>query len=470
VLRVLALLGGVLVVALLVLPAPAPATRTQGEPVPALEPVPAGIVAPRVAVVPSPFRVPRVSLLEPGLPIGHRLHRILVPPGPPPRAHRLHLIPPTLSLMPYEPAAIPSDVPPRLYGADPESGRRMGAPELLTAGALPDGFRYHYDDAYTGWPVAPLHSPHALHGAFDDPREGGYHFGVDIAVDDSKPALLAPPGMSHRIFAVESGEMHYSRRGEQLRNCNDRRFEIGHFSYWHAASTLPEGTHVRAGQMVGWTCLNEWHVHLSEWALVNGQRVWVNPLHAGGKLRPYADHAAPVIRAISAYGPPGVWWSPRTSDELAGTDGALSQVLGNLHGAVDLRAWIDDSQGDVGIYRDRYELAADISPYRIWVQIRRVEDGAIVWQRYPWQADLLFTGRERLYAHFAAHTRPPLPNYLCAIAGDCDGRFFYHLLVSGDQYLWDTRLIRNGAYVLTIRAFDISGNVGERSLRMTVRN
>ena len=56
--------------------------------------------------------------------------------------------------------------------------------------------------------------------------------------------------------------------------------------------------------MIGWTCLNEWHVHLSEWALVNGQRTWVNPLHAGGKLRPYVDTAAPVIRAVYAYGPP----------------------------------------------------------------------------------------------------------------------------------------------------------------------
>ena len=63
--------------------------------------------------------------------------------------------------------------------------------------------------------------------------------------------------------------------------------------------------------MIGWTCLGEWHVHLSEWALVNGQRTWVNPLHAGGKLRPYADYAAPVIRAVYAYGPPELWWWPR---------------------------------------------------------------------------------------------------------------------------------------------------------------
>jgi len=30
--------------------------------------------------------------------------------------------------------------------------------------------------------------------------------------------------------------------------------------------------------------------------------------------------------------------------------------------------------------------------------------------------------------------------------------------------------VRNGDYVLTVRAYDISGNVGERSVPMTVRN
>ena len=253
-------------------------------------------------------------------------------------------------------------------------------------------------------------------------------------------------------------------------NCNDRRFEIGHFAYWHASPSLPEGTHVRAGQMIGWTCLGEWHVHLSEWALVNGQRTWVNPLHAGGKLRPYADDAAPVIRAVYAYGPPELWWWPQTSGELAGTDGALTQLFGDLHGAIDLRAWVDDSQGDVGLYRDRAELAADISPYRIWVQVRRVSDGAIVWQRNAWQSDLLLAGRERLYAHFAARSRPPLSNDVCTLPGGCNGRFFYHLLGSDDRYLWNTRLVRNGDYVLTVRAFDISGNADERQVTMTVNN
>jgi hypothetical protein len=461
-----ALVGCAVAALLLVLAVGVSPRRTEPPPVPLVRPGHA-LVAPAIAFPGFPPRARRPLLLEP---VADRIHRLQLPPPPPPRVHRLELIPPTLALTPHEAVRIPSDAAPRLESADPESGRRMGAPHLLTPGALPDGFRYHYDDAYEGWPVAPLHAAHALHGAFDDPREGGYHFGIDIAVDDSHPALRAPAGMSHRVFAVESGVMHYTRHAELSRNCNDRRFEVGHFAYWHASPAVAEGARVRAGQMIGWTCLGEWHLHLSEWALVNGQRTWVNPLHAGGKLRPSADTVAPEIRALYAYGPPAPWWSPQASGDLAGSDGALTQTFDHLHGAVDLRAWIDDAQGDVGLYRDHPELEADISPYRLWVQIRRVSDGAVVWQRDTWQSDVLLTGRQRFYAHFAARSRPPLPNGVCAIPDGCDGRFFYHLLVADDRYLWDTRLIRDGDYVLTVKAFDISGNAGERSVPITVRN
>ena len=467
--RLAALLAFAAFAGLLAAPATAPARHRETRPIP--------IFTPGRTPVPRPVKLePLFPPHGPVLPVlvplaGDRIHRLRLPPPPPPRLHRLHIIQPTLSLSPFAAPRIPADAAPKLRDASPATGRRLGARNLLTPGALPDGFRYHYADDYTGWPVAPLHSAHALHGAFNDPREGGYHFGVDIAVDDSKPAKLAPPGMSHRIFAVESGELHYTRRNEMSRNCNDRRFAIGHFAYWHASPAWPNGTMVRAGQVVGWTCLNEWHVHLSEWAIANGQRVWVNPLHAGGKLRPYLDEEKPVIRAIYAYGPPSAGWSPKASGQIVDADGATSLVLDDLRGAVDLRAWIDDSQGAVGIYKDAHQLAAGISPYRVWVQIRRASDRAVVWQRNVWQSDMLLAGREPFYAHYAAGSRPPLADYLCATdATGCTGRLFYHLIVADDRYLWDTTRERNGAYTLTIRAFDISGNSDERSVPLTIRN
>jgi hypothetical protein len=470
-LRLVALTGCGLLAVLLVLPGRAPATRREGQPIVAPLPAPAGGLV-LVPGLPAPFSPHSRGLLLVPAPVDlPRAHRLQLPPPLPPRAHRLHLILPILALTPFEAPGIPSDAPPVLYDPSPATDRRMGAPDLLTPGALPDGFRFRYADPYTGWPVAPLHAPHALHGAFNDPRDGGYHFGIDIAVDDSKPALQAPPGMSHRIFAVEGGMVHYTAPREMSLSCNDRRFQVGHFSYWHASPTWAEGTYVRAGDLIGWTCLNEWHVHLSEWALVNGQRTWVNPLHAGGKLQPYADLAKPAIRAVYAYGPPATWWSPRNSVQLSGSDGAQTLVFDNLHGPVDLRAWIDDSQGAVGVYRDNPRLSADLSPYRIWVRIQRVADQAIVWQRNVYQSDQLLAGREFLYAHFAARSRPSPPGFLCAqIAGACDGRLFYHLIESDNRYLWDTRSVRNGRYMLTIRAFDISGNMDERSVPLTVRN
>jgi hypothetical protein len=417
-----------------------------------------------VPAMDAPTRGSLVLAYPPGvqIPVPPSAHR--------PRIHRLHAVPPVFALVPVVAPRVASDTPARLYFPSPATGRRMGAPQLVTPGALPDGFRFHYADGYHGWPVQPLHFPHALHGMFNDPREGGYHFGIDIAVDDSNPAQLAPAGMSHRIFAVESGMVHYPWRSERTRNCNDRRFQVGHFSYWHASPTLPDGTYVHAGQVIGWTCLGEWHVHLSEWALVNGQRVWVNPLHRAGKLQPYADNAKPIVRAVYAYGPPAPRWSPHISSDIAAGDGAQSLTLDDLHGPVDLRAWIDDSQGDVGLYRRHHHLATNISPNRIWVQIRRVDSRAIVFQRNVWQSDILLTGRQLFYAHFAAGSRPPLSDALCTEASDCTGRLFYHLLVSGDRYLWDTRLVGNGAYILTIRGYDISGNEGDRTVPLTVRN
>ena len=253
----------------------------------------------------------------------------------------------------------------------------MGAPHLLTPGALPDGFRYHYADDYTGWPVAAAALRARAARRVQRPARGRLplrrrHRGRRLEARASSRRS----GMSHRIFAVESGEVHYTaaeRDVAQLQRSPLRR-----------SATSPtgtprrpgrDGTYVHAGQVIGWTCLNEWHVHLSEWALVNGQRVWVNPLHAGGKLRPYADNAEPVIRAHLRLRPAGsvVVAAAPAGDRPAG-DGATSLAFDDLHGAVDLRAWIDDSQGDVGIYRDAHQLAADISPYRIWVQIRRASD------------------------------------------------------------------------------------------------
>jgi hypothetical protein len=396
-------------------------------------------------------------LLIASLPVEPRV-RTLEVPAPPPRLHRLHVAPTRLSLTNRTATVLPSDRP------------AAGSPKPVVPGALPDHFRFSYADDYHGWPTQPLHGLHVLHGGFNDPRLGGYHFGIDIAVDDSHPALEAPKGDSHRVFAVEGGVMHWAR-DNQTKICNARRFDIGHFAYWHVEPAVPYGTRVRAGQMVGWTCLNEWHVHLSEWARVNGKRRWVNPLHPGGKLAPVVDTAPPQIRAVYAYGPPSTTWRPNDASDLPNPDGAPELGLRDLHGAVDLRAWIDDGQGFLGVFAKQPDLASTTAPYKVWVQIRQVATHAIVWQRTVFQNDLFLSGVIPFFALYASGARPSLSDYQCLHSRiPCDGRLFYHLVVVGGRYLWDTRSVENGDYELTIRAYDIVGNVTTRVAALRVRN
>lgn len=78
-------------------------------------------------------------------------------------------------------------------------------------GALPPGFRNSFTDGFRGWPVTPLHTQHPIRGSFLDPRGqdenglAGYHFGIDVNVDDRQPESGAGPGLSHRVYAVDGG-------------------------------------------------------------------------------------------------------------------------------------------------------------------------------------------------------------------------------------------------------------------------
>ena len=218
-------------------------------------------------------------------------------------------------------------------------------------GALPLRFRYVYGDAYRGWPINPKHSQHPVRGSFLDPRGkddtglSGYHFGIDVSVDDAHPEPGAPALLSHRVYAVESGRVGASAN-DLARPCLDRRLEIGHFAYWHVSPSVRSGQQVRAGQQIGWSCLGVWHVHLSEWQSYRGRRVWVNPLHHGGRLAPYTDTAPPTVNALTFNTPPSTPWLPTSSLVQADTSRQLAPA--DLHGLVELRANIADPQSFLG--------------------------------------------------------------------------------------------------------------------------
>ena len=157
--------------------------------------------------------------------------------------------------------------------------------------------------------------------------------------------------------------------------------------------------------------------------------------------------------------------------DLPNPDGATELGLGDLHGAVDLRAWINDSQGFLGVFARQPSLAITSAPYRVWVQIRQSATHVIVWQRTVFQNDLLLSGVLPIFALYSSGSRPSLSGYDCLHSRiPCDGRLFYHLIVVGDRDLWDTRSVANGGYTLTIKAYDIAGNVSQRVETLRVRN
>lgn len=321
-------------------------------------------------------------------------------------------------------------------------------------GALPVGFRFTYRDSYRGWPLWPLHHQHPIRSSFLDPRPssdtmgGGYHFGIDISVDDAHPEPWAPRGFSHEVYAVESGEARDVLGTPRHHSCSSRRVSIGHFDYWHVSPIVEPGQHVEAGEVIGWSCLGEWHVHLAEWTRVDGQRIWVNPLHAGGKIAPYADTAAPVVRRLRF-------------------SGAATQ----LHGRVELRAEIGDPQSYWGFLARHRRLETVFHPYRVTVSIRSRATHAVVLRRLAFVSDQLPSTPYGV--HYAPGTVENRTIPQCRAAPPsttCAGTYWFRPLSSFHRELWDTESVSDGAYDVTVRAWDLKGNEGSRTIRVVVAN
>lgn len=340
-------------------------------------------------------------------------------------------------------------------------------------GALPAGFAYSYGDAYRGWPVAPVNVQHPVRGAFLDPRGrdddglSGYHFGVDVSVDDRVPDPGAPPGMSHAVFAIEGGYVTEVTRNAAHR-CLERRVEVGHFSYWHVSPTVQRWQRVRAGQQIGWTCRGVWHVHLSEWQRAGGVRTWVNPLHRGGKLAPYTDTAPPVVAALRFFGPVRTPWRPTTS--LRAPDTAPPLRAEALHGRVEIRARIGDPQSFLGFLAQNPAWPSDVAPYRVALRIER-SNGTTVLARTEFQADRL--PQTPYLDHYAPGTVEADNMAECVgppALRSCGGSYWLRPLSRLRLELWDTRRVPNGDYRVTVTAWDLAGNRGALSVPVVVAN
>ncbi|HEY5386582.1 MAG TPA: hypothetical protein VIL79_01635 [Thermoleophilia bacterium] len=341
-------------------------------------------------------------------------------------------------------------------------------------GALPPAFSYAYNALSPGWPVSPRSVQHPIRGAFIDPRGrddnglSGYHFGVDINVDDAQPDPGAPPGLSHRVYALDAGYTNEAAN-MQSRRCLDRRLEVGHFSYWHVSPIVAANRRVSAGQQIGWTCRGVWHVHLSEWQLFRGKRVWVDPLHKGGALVPYTDTAPPVVSRLVFVTPSARPWQPTKS--LAEPDSATVLPPTGLHGLVELRADVADPQSFQGFLSRNPAWPTVWTPYKLSVEIRDRRTGRRVMSRTSFEADQM--PQTPYLVHYAPGTveddnmaecvgPPQLPK--------CDGITRLRPFSRFREEFWNTRAVANGTYEVTVRAYDIAGNTGSRSITVTVKN
>ena len=324
-----------------------------------------------------------------------------------------------------------------------------------------------YADSWYGWPVRPLHHQHPVRGSFLDPRPGGFHFGIDISVRDDRPERGAPFHRTHRVYAVEGGTV-YNLIDEGAR-CNLRRLWVGHFAYYHVDAVVASGQHVSAGQMIGWTCRGEWHVHLSE--LTSGN-VLVNPLHPGGKLRPYADTKAPRIHNFRFFrvapplwtDPGGYMWSPTTGRTVSPD---------SLNGVVDVRVRMSDPQSFRGWLTDRPELYADLHPYRAVLTVRRLRDGATVLRRELFNA--FFPYALPLNNHFAPGTRATRSAAFCyhhrrRLPVPCGGRYWVHGFGTPAGAYWNTGAVSDGRYRIRVTAWDPLGHATTRGIDVRIDN
>jgi hypothetical protein len=326
-----------------------------------------------------------------------------------------------------------------------------------------------YHDTYRGWPVLPLDQPHPIRASFLDPRpdpELGaiYHDGVDIAVRDDRPEAGAPAGRTHRIFAIEGGKVTAATpKGER------GLVDVGHFRYEHVDARVKVGDSVDAGDPIGWSCFDSWHVHLGEFLFrPDDTKLLVNPLRPGGKLHPYFDTAPPEIAEIRYYTPATPTWGRRPGNVAILPQAGTRLNKTSLSGTVDVRVRAYDPQSFIGWFADLPWLASPHRPFRLSVALVELATGRVVLNHDVFRSERmidLLAGQ-----HYAPGTEQNLPANACMqmhTTVRCDGIYWFRLF---PKPYWNTTSLANGKYRLRILAWDAAGNESEAETVVTIDN
>jgi hypothetical protein len=314
-----------------------------------------------------------------------------------------------------------------------------------------------YNDEWRGWPVFPLHRQHPIRGSFLDPRAHDrlgavYHNGVDIAVRDDLPGRGAPAGRTHRVHAIEGGQV-IRATSPGVRGLVD----IAHFRYEHVDVLVRAGDVVRPGQHIAWAWKGDWHVHLSEFVdLPDGRRVFINPLRSSRKLAPYVDTGKPLIEEVRCYVPATPAWGRRPANVARYPQAGRRLDKRRLSGAVDVRARIADPQSFIGWFKDKPWLAAPHHPFRVAVSVARHGTGVVFHHGEVFRAEQLL--EQPAGQHYAPGTEQNLPAGACVrrhASLRCQGSYWFRLFPP--PYL-NTRLLPNGRYRISVRVWDAAGN------------
>jgi len=290
------------------------------------------------------------------------------------------------------------------------------------------------------WPVKPFWKAHPVRGNFGDPRtvfrtaDAGnpdargafsFHNGVDI---------VAPAGT--KVYPVASGIVHEEGPDEIIIAAANGRV----FQYWHLRERVREGQRVIARRTVLGTVRRRYgHVHLTE----IDDDVVENPL-APGHLWRYHDSSPPVVSAIGFFDSRG-----RRLRHLA------------LKGEVSIVAAAHDTSS---IPVPKPWNGLPVTPAELSWRLTTLSGREVVPDRIAVDFRVGQPPNDEFWRIFAAGTYQNSPAVGRRYLGGLPGSYVFNLT----PLLLDTSLFDSGAYLLTVSASDVCGNVGTLTERVWV--